>query len=57
MDEETALARIAAQFKTADREAIADWVLANHGTVEQLKQEIALLWEFLQAKRGGQTNH
>ena len=57
MDEETALARIAAQFSTEDRKAIADWVIANDGTVEQLEQEVARLWDFLEAKRGGHPAH
>lgn len=57
MDEETALARIAAQFKAEDRNAIADWVITNDGTVEQLEQEIARLWAFLETNRGGHPAH
>ena len=55
MDEDSALARIAAQLSAEDRAAIADWLITNDGSLDQLAQEIGRLWDFLEAKRGGRT--
>jgi dephospho-CoA kinase len=55
MSEEEALARIASQFSAQQRTAIADWVITNDGSLEQLEREVDRLWNFLQAKRGGPT--
>lgn len=55
MEESDARARIASQASTRDRSAIADIVVTNDGTVEQLSSEVHRVWEMLQAKRGGRT--
>jgi dephospho-CoA kinase len=55
MKVDDAQARIASQASKEDREQIADWVIANDGSIEQLEQEIDRLWDFLEASRGGRT--
>jgi dephospho-CoA kinase len=55
MDDEAARARIAAQAVAEDRAAIADWVIDNDGSLEQLEREIDRLWTFLEANRGGRA--
>jgi dephospho-CoA kinase len=55
MDEGSALARIAAQLSTADRASIADWLITNDASLDELAHEIDRLWDFLQAERGGRT--
>jgi dephospho-CoA kinase len=55
MDEESARTRIAAQLNADERAAIADWLVENNGSLEQLEREIDRLWGFLEAKRGGRT--
>jgi dephospho-CoA kinase len=57
MDDEDARARIASQAGADDRAAIADWVIENDGSLEQLEHEIDRLWTFLEANRGGRTTH
>lgn len=53
MDEAAARARIASQASAGDREAIADVVIVNDGSLEQLQAEVGRLWTLLEAKRGG----
>ena len=55
MDEDAARARIAAQLPTAEKADVADWVVTNDGSLEQLEASISALWEFLEARRGGRT--
>jgi dephospho-CoA kinase len=57
MDDEAARARIAAQAVSEDRAAIADWLIENEGSLEQLEHETDRLWVFLEANRGGRTAH
>jgi len=57
MDDEAARARIAAQAVAEDRAAIADWLIENDGSLEQLEHESDRLWTFLEANRGGRTAH
>ena len=57
MAEEDARARIASQLPTSEKSAIADVVIVNDGTREELAAEVDGLWETLQAKRGGRTAH
>jgi dephospho-CoA kinase len=44
MAEDAARARLAAQASREDRRAVADVVLANHGSVTDLQDQIARLW-------------
>ena len=55
MEESDARARIAAQLPTSEKSAIADIVIVNDGTVDELSTQVHRLWETLQAKRGGRT--
>jgi len=57
MDETAARARIASQAAADERSAIADWVVENDGSREQLEHEIGRLWDFLETNRGGRTAH
>jgi len=57
MDDEAARARIAAQAVAEDRAAIADWLIENDGSLEQLEHESDRLWAFIEANRGGRTAH
>ncbi len=55
MEESDARARIASQLPTSEKSAIADVVIVNDGTVDELSKDVHRLWETLQAKRGGRT--
>jgi len=55
MDEGSARARIASQASAGERQAIADVVIVNDGSLEQLAGEVDRLWTLLEAKRGGRT--
>jgi dephospho-CoA kinase len=55
MEESDARARIAAQLPTSEKSAIADIVIVNDGTVDELSKDVHRVWETLQAKRGGRT--
>ena len=55
MDENAARARIAAQLSSTEKSAIADVLIDNDGTPDELATEVERLWELLQAKRGGRT--
>jgi dephospho-CoA kinase len=55
MDAGAARARIAAQLPASDRAAIADVVVQNDGTPDDLRREIDALWSSLEAMRGGRT--
>ena len=55
MEESDARARIAAQLPASEKNAIADIVIVNDGTVDDLSTQVHRLWETLQAKRGGRT--
>jgi dephospho-CoA kinase len=57
MKDEAARARIAAQLPMEEKEALADWLITNDGTLSQLEHEVDRLWSFLEAKRGGRTSH
>ena len=52
LTEEEARARIAAQLPAAQREAVADIVVRNDGSLEELDRQAASLWEDL-ARRAG----
>jgi dephospho-CoA kinase len=47
MDEADARARMASQARREERLAIADFVLDNDGTVEELARQVAVLWDRL----------
>ena len=58
MSERDARARIAAQISDADREAVADVVVRNDGSLADLEERVASLWADLSARaarvgRGG----
>jgi dephospho-CoA kinase len=55
MEESDARARIASQLRADERAAIADVIIVNDGTTEELAAEVDRLWKTLEAKRGGQT--
>ena len=55
MDEAAARARIAAQLPLDERAAIADVLISNDGSLEELALQIDKLWELLEARRGGRT--
>jgi dephospho-CoA kinase len=57
MDSEAARARIVSQAAAEDRAAIADWVIENDDSFEQLEHAIDRLWAFLEANRGGRKAH
>jgi len=50
MTEEDARARAAAQVSDAEREAVADRVVANSGDLDELRAETDLLWDELRAR-------
>ena len=56
MTEGHADARIAAQLPHAERAAVADVVIANDGSMEDLVAQVDRLWDRLQANRGGRTD-
>ncbi len=54
MDEDDARARMAAQMPTEDRSKLADVILDNEGTLEELEGQVDRLWNDLAARaRGG----
>jgi dephospho-CoA kinase len=53
MTEEHADARIASQLPLAERAAVADVMVTNDGSMEDLVAQVAELWERLEANRGG----
>lgn len=54
MGEEQARARIAAQAPLEEKAAVADWMVTNEGTIDELKGQIDALWKILDAKRRGE---
>jgi dephospho-CoA kinase len=52
LDPEDVRARMAAQASSEQREALADVVIRNDGTAEDLRAEVDALWEQLRARRG-----
>jgi dephospho-CoA kinase len=56
MTEAHADARIAAQVPHAERAAVADVVIANDGSMEDLVAQVDRVWDRLKANRGGRTN-
>lgn len=50
-DEDQARSRIAAQTADEERLAVADFVLQNSGTLDELHQQVDALWARLQAAR------
>jgi dephospho-CoA kinase len=55
LTEEEARARIAAQLPMAEREAHADIVISNDGSLEELDRQAGALWEEL-ARRAGRAS-
>lgn len=53
MREEDARARLAAQISRQDRLALADYVVDNSGTLEELGERVAALWDWLQGLGAG----
>ena len=56
MSPEQAAARIASQLPPAERAAVADRVISNDGSMDELVVQVDALWEELEAKRGGRTH-
>lgn len=56
MSEEQADARIASQLPQAERAAVADVMIANNGSIEDLVAQVDRLWDRLEADRGGRTH-
>jgi dephospho-CoA kinase len=56
MTEAHADARIAAQLPHAERAAVADVVIANDGSMEDLVAQVDQVWDRLVANRGGRTD-
>lgn len=54
MGEEQARARIAAQAPLEDKAAVADWLITNEGSLDQLEGQVEELWKVLDAKRRGE---
>jgi dephospho-CoA kinase len=52
MDEPDARARLAAQMPLADKAEVADVVLDNEGTREELRAQVERLWEHLKVRAG-----
>lgn len=50
MSREDALARIAAQASDAERAAVADILIENSGTLDQLREKVTEIWESLNEK-------
>ena len=50
MDEADARARLAAQMPLADKAEVADVVLDNEGTLDELRDQVDRLWDELQAR-------
>ena len=57
MQDEHADARIAAQAEHAERAALADVLINNDGSMDDLVAQVDALWSRLEADRGGRTNH
>jgi dephospho-CoA kinase len=53
MTEEEARSRMAAQARREERLAIADFVIHNDGSVAELQEQAAAVWEQLRARQGG----
>lgn len=53
MTEDEARSRMAAQARREERLAIADFVLHNDGTVEELREQVAAVWRELKARQDG----
>jgi len=53
MDEADVRARIAAQLPIDDRAQMADVLLDNEGTLEELAAEVEVLWRDLAARAAG----
>lgn len=56
MSEEHADARIASQLPLAERAAVADVMISNDGSMEDLVARVDELWKRLEANRGGPKN-
>jgi len=52
LDPEDVRARMAAQASSEQREALADVVIRNNGTIEDLEAQVADVWEQLRARLG-----
>jgi len=52
LDHEDVRARMAAQASSEQREALADVVIRNNGTPEDLRAQVDDLWEQLRARLG-----
>ena len=57
LTEEEARARIAAQLPAAQREAVADFVVRNDGSLEELQREADTIWEELARRAGGAVDN
>lgn len=57
MPEHHANARIASQAEHAERAALADVLIRNDGSIDELVAQVDALWNRLEADRGGRTNH
>ncbi len=57
MNESDALARISAQATDAERAAVADVVIENSGTVEELRDRVNEVWESLDVKSRAESKH
>jgi dephospho-CoA kinase len=55
LDPEDVRARMAAQASSEQREALADVVIRNDGTAEDLRAQVDALWEQLRARGGAST--
>jgi dephospho-CoA kinase len=53
MDEADVRARIAAQLPLDERARMADVLLDNEGTLEELEAEVEVLWRDLAARASG----
>lgn len=56
MTAEHADARIASQLPQAERAAVADVLITNDGSMDELIAQVDQLWNQLEANRGGRTN-
>ncbi len=52
MSEEEAWARIRSQATNEQREAVADFVIENSGTLDELEKRVEEVWQAVQAKAG-----
>ncbi|MGH2784231.1 MAG: dephospho-CoA kinase [Actinomycetota bacterium] len=57
MQDEHADARIASQAEHAERAALADVLIENDGSMDDLVAQVDALWTRLEADRGGRTHH